>query len=178
MKLLRLATTAIQATALCSALTMAPAMADVTWHWSYTGHSIAAAGSLVTADAADADGFHQILSITGNRNGDAIVALIPAGTAIPGNEPYAVDNLIRLDGPGQLSLKGFGYALASGAYANPYYADFLSPPSHAEVFTQGGILVSELPVQFSASPVPEPSTLALGLCGLVALGLWRGTRKA
>lgn len=173
MKLLRLATTAIQATALYSALAMAPAMADVTWHWSYTGAGISATGSLVTADGADVDGFHQILSISGSRNGDAIVALVPTGTAIPGNEPYDVDNLIRLSGPGQLSLKGFGYELASGAYANPYYADFLSPPSHAEVFTQGGVLVSELPIVFSASPVPEPSSLALVLCGLGAAGLWR-----
>lgn len=168
-----LTSTTVRAAALCLLFGLSSARADMIWRWSYTGTDINATGSLVTTDSTDADGFHQILSISGNRNGDAIVGLVPTGTAIPGNEPYDVDNLIRLSGPGQLSLKGFGYELASGAYANPYYADFLSPPSHAEVFTQGGVLVSELPVVFSASPVPEPSRLALVLCGLGAAGLWR-----
>jgi hypothetical protein len=177
MKPRKFASSAIRATAIGLALAVASAHADTTWQWSYSGSGISAAGSLVASDSMDADGFQQILSITGSRNGDPIVALYPTGSAIPDNVPYPVDNLIRLQGPAQLSVKGFGYTLASGAHANPYYGDFLSPPGYAEVFTTGTTLISELPVRFSASPVPEPSTLALALCGLGAVGLWRRARQ-
>jgi hypothetical protein len=37
----------------------------------------------------------------------------PAGSPIPGNEPFSVDNLVRLDSP-QLTVHGFGCAVASG----------------------------------------------------------------
>jgi hypothetical protein len=104
------------------------------------------------------------------RNGDAITGLVPAGTAIPGNEPYAVYNLIKLGGSGQISGEGFGYSLASGAYANPYFADFLSPPAYTEVFTEGAVF-TELPIGFSAAPVPEPSPTTFVLAGLGALAL-------
>lgn len=158
---------------MCSALAIAPAMADATWRWSYTGSVVSATGSLVATDSADADGFHPILPISGNRNDDAILSLMPAGTAIAGNEPYDVDKLIRLTGTDQLRLEGFGYELASGTYAHPYHSDILLRPSHAAVFTQGGGLVSELRVLFHASPVPQPSGLALVPCVLGAAGLWR-----
>jgi hypothetical protein len=42
------------------------------------------------------------------RNGEAIIGLQAVGTAIPGNEPYNVDNLVRLSGS-QLTGDGFGY---------------------------------------------------------------------
>jgi hypothetical protein len=112
-----------------------PAHASTTWLWNYAGTGVTASGTLSTADTPDAAGFYQIVSITGSRNGDTITGLFPTGSAIPGNEPFVIDNLIRMDGPGQLTVEGFGYSLASGAYANPYYADFLSPPSYSEVFT-------------------------------------------
>ena len=46
--------------------------------------------------------------------------LQPAGTAVPGNEPFAVDNLVRTAAP-QLTVHGFGFSLANGDYANPFH---------------------------------------------------------
>ena len=63
----------------------------------------------------------------GEANGVAITGLQKPGTSIPGNEGYPVDGLIRTEAP-QLSLHGFGYALANGTYANPFYGDHFVPP--------------------------------------------------
>lgn len=158
---------ALSALATVCALSATPAIADTTWHWQYTGDNIAASGTLTAADAADAQGFHQITSITGTRNGDAITGLYPTGSAIPGNEPYALDNLIRI-GDGQITVHGFGFATASGGYANPYFADFLSPPAYSEVFTTKTSF-TEVPITFSATAVPEPESVALTLAGLGTL---------
>ncbi len=97
----------------------------------------------------------------------AITALQQTGTWIPGNEPYAVDNLI-LPGPGpQLTKQGFGFALADGTYSNPFYADFLPTPAYLEFYSMPDSSSStELPVTFSATPIPEPATFALLLAAL------------
>jgi hypothetical protein len=79
----------------------------------------------------------------------AITGLQPAGTAIPGNEPYAVDNLVNATPP-QLTVHGFGFLLANGNYANPFYKgstsyyEYLSVPPHVNGAGP------ETPVSFSA----------------------------
>jgi hypothetical protein len=146
------------------------ASADTLWHWTYTGAGIQASGTFTAEDAADAEGFHLITAITGQRNGDDITGLYPTGSAIPGNEPYALDNLIRVGATGQITVHGFGYSLASGGYANPYFADFLPVPAYAEVFTTASSF-NEVPVVFSAAAVPEPATAALMLAGLGVVGV-------
>ena len=91
-----------QAVALGIGLALAmplPAHASRIWDWSYSGAGIAAGGTFMTTDTANGSGYYQIVGITGSRNGDAITGLQPTGTPIPGNEPYAVDNLISLSGP-------------------------------------------------------------------------------
>src|SRR5271165_777367 len=70
------------------------AKALLLWNWSYSGAGISASGTFTTNDAPDAAGFYQIVGITGTDNGAAITGLQPTGTAIPGNEPYSVDNLV------------------------------------------------------------------------------------
>jgi hypothetical protein len=122
-------------------------------------------------------GFYLIAAVTGSRNGQTITALQPTGTAIPGNEPFAVDNLVRLDGP-QLTHNGFGYAIAGGTYANPFFDDFSSPVRYLEFFSAppfvGGLGTedSELPITFAAAlrTIHEPKTWALLLIGLGMLG--------
>jgi hypothetical protein len=118
--------------------------APLLWRWRYTAAGIAAAGTFATTRARDGDGFHQIIRITGTRNGVAISHLQPAGTAIPLNEPYAVDNL-RATAP-TLTTHGFGFALADGSYANPFgkngrILEFSSEPATGRT--------SEAQVQFS-----------------------------
>ena len=102
-----------------------------TWKWSYQGEGVAASGAFTTKDAPNADGFFEITAITGEANGVAITGLVPPGTSIPGNDGYPVDNLVRTEAP-QLTLHGFGYALANGTYANPFYgAHFAKPDTYA-----------------------------------------------
>lgn len=166
-------TLVIRSRIICAALLTAtsllsfPAQADTLWNWTYSGTGITASGTFTTSDAADASGFHQITAITGSRNGDLITGLFPTGSAIPGNEPYVLDNLVRIGPQNQLTGEGFGFSLASGKHVNPFFADFLSPPGYLEVLTspQG---FSELPITFSATPVPEPQAGALVLAGLAA----------
>ncbi len=98
------------------------------WRWSYQGEGVSASGALTTKDKPNADGFYEITGIKGEANGVAITALQAPGTSIPGNDGYPVDNLVRTEAP-QLSLHGFGYALADGTYANPFYGARFVPPS-------------------------------------------------
>jgi hypothetical protein len=140
---------------------MQPASA-LTWKWSYAGTGIEASGTFITNNTADDLGFYEITGITGKRNGEIITGLQPAGTPIPGNEPFNVDNLIRLNGP-QLTGDGFGYQTNRGNYVSPFFADFLPTPGYLEVFSAPPLIPgfenfgpedSELAIAFSATIVP------------------------
>lgn len=159
------------------ALSRTSANAAKLWNWQYMGAGITAAGTFTTVDPPNADGGYLITAIAGTRNGETITSLQPAHTSIPGNEPFEVDNLVFL-GPGaQLSGDGFGFATSGGNYSNPFYASFLPVPGYLEFFStppftgMPGPGDSELDVQFSATPVPEPSSCAFVLVALVSLGL-------
>jgi hypothetical protein len=161
------------------------APASTLWNWTYTGVGITANGTFTAADTPDATGEYLITAITGMRNGTPITSLQPTGTAIPGNEPYDVDNLVFLQGGQQLTKAGFGFAMADGTFANPFFADFLPVPSYLEFFSTppfndggAGAGDSELPIAFSATPVPEPSSSALIVCALALAGSWARLRKA
>jgi hypothetical protein len=169
MKILLLSATAIvTASELLFGTIQSAAAATLNWDWNYTGAGIAANGTFVTNDTPDVSGFYLITGITGTRNGVAITGLQPAGTPIPGNEPFDVDNLISLN-PQQLTGNGFGYSTATGSFASPFFASFLTPPGYLEVFSAPPIVAlftnfgpedSELPISFSAriTNVPEPFT--------------------
>ncbi|WP_326538132.1 PEP-CTERM sorting domain-containing protein [Pseudorhodoferax sp.] len=165
------------AIAVAGALSAPQAWADVVWNWSYGATGIQASGTFTTVDAPDADGFYLITGITGSRNGDAITGLYPTGTAIPGNEPFELDNLVRLGPQDQLTVHGFGFSTASGGYSNPFFADFLSPATYMEVFTTASSY-NEVPVTFTASVVPEPASILLMLAGLGAAGFASTRRRA
>ena len=131
----------------------------------------------------DGAGGYLITGITGIRNGSSITGLQPTGTAIPGNEPYDVDNLVFLQGGQQLTKAGFGFATADGNFGNPFFADFLPVPSYLEFFSTPpfndggqGPGDSELPIEFSAAPVPEPSSSALTVCALGLGACWCRSR--
>ena len=142
-----------------------PARAALLWNWSYSGNGISASGTFTTSDAPDGAGHFQIIRITGAENGVGITGLQSTGTAIPGNEPYAVDNLVSAVEP-HLTKHGFGFSLANGNYANPFFKDssyyeYLSVPPHVNGAGP------EKSVSFSAAIVPEPSAASLMLTGLV-----------
>src|SRR5215470_11964623 len=155
----------------------APATASTLWNWRYFGSGVDASGTITTLDSPDASGGFLITAITGTRNGETITALQPAGSSIPGNEPFHVDNLVFL-GPGlQLTGDGFGFSTSTGAAANPFFADFLPVPGYLEFASRpasgGGLDTFEVPVQFVATPVPEPSAYLLVAGGLVGFVLQR-----
>lgn len=126
------------------------------WQWSYIGEDILATGTFTTSDAIDSYGFYQILSITGYRNGELISGLYPNSKAIPGNEPYTLDNLIRVNKQGQITLHGFGFATISRNYVNVFFTNTFSKPSYMEVFTTPPNYYKERPITFSAMPFPVP----------------------
>jgi hypothetical protein len=138
----------------------------LSWKWNYSASGITANGTFTTNDIPNNFGFYHISRITGTRNGETITALQPTEIPIPGNEPYNIDNLIRLNSP-QLTVKGFGYTTVSGNYSSPFFADFSQKPSYLEVFSAPpfvtgaenfGLEDSELPINFFAAitTVPAP----------------------
>jgi hypothetical protein len=121
------------------------------WRWSYRGEGVVASGTFTTKDAPNADGFYEISGIAGEANGVAITGLQRPGTSIPGNDGYPVDNLVGTAVPG-LTVHGFGYALADGTYANPFYgAHFAKPDYYAFFSDPANRRTSEPAVAFSAS---------------------------
>jgi hypothetical protein len=135
-----------------AALAALPASA-LEWRWSYQGEGVTASGSFTTTDAPNADGFYEITAIKGEANGVAITGLQPAGTSIPGNDGYPIDGLVRVEPP-HLSLHGFGYALADGTYANPFYGDHFVPPGVYAFFSDpANRKTSEPLVKFTATIV-------------------------
>ena len=120
------------ALALAVAMVAGQAEASMQWRWTCKGEGIDAAGAFTTGDTPDADGYYAITGVTGEANGVAITGLQPARTAIPGNEGWPVDNLVRSKPP-QLSPGGFGFALADGSYANPFYGARFEPPGFLAV---------------------------------------------
>jgi hypothetical protein len=137
------------------ALCVQNAGAEKIWNWTYRGGSIVASGTFTTSENVDSLGFYQITHIAGHRNGDPIKKLYPTGSAIPGNEPHTLDNLIRIDAKGQITVHGFGFSTASGNYVNTFFSESLATPGYMEVFTTVSTF-SELPVTFLATPVTEP----------------------
>jgi hypothetical protein len=138
---------------IAAALVALPAEA-LEWRWSYQGEGVAASGSFTTTDTPNANGFYEIAGIKGEANGVAITGLQRAGTSIPGNDGYPVDGLVRTETP-QLSLHGFGYALADGTYANPFYGDHFVPPGVYAFFSDPpNRKTSEPLVKFTATIVP------------------------
>jgi hypothetical protein len=124
------------------------------WRWSYQGEGVAASGAFTTKDTRGADGFYEITGITGEANGVPITGLQPPGTAIPGNDGYPVDNLVRTEAP-RLSKHGFGYAMANGTFANPFYAAHFAKPDYYAFFSDpANRRSSEPPVAFTATIGP------------------------
>jgi hypothetical protein len=158
--------------AVAAALTLSAPAHALTWEFDYSGTGFSVIGTLTTTNTPDASGFYTITGITGSDNGVAITGLTPAGTAIPLNAGYPVDNLISVAGP-QLDSAGFGFSTANGEYGNPFYnqgqyQEFFSIP--ARNFSV------ESPIVFQASPVPEPATATL--MAMAAGGLaWSRRRR-
>jgi hypothetical protein len=78
------------------------------------------------------------------------------GCSRPGRQSLATTAIrstafVRTEAP-QLSLHGFGYALANGSYANPFYGDHFVPPGVYAFFSDpANRKTSEPLVKFTAT---------------------------
>ncbi len=136
-----------------AALLSESARADLLWRWSCKGSGFDASGALTSRDTPNRDGFYEIIGIAGEANGVSITGLQPAGTAIPLNAGYPIDNLVRADDV-QLTIHGFAFSLADGSYANPFYGAHFSPPGfYAFLSDPPTGRTSEPSVAFTASIV-------------------------
>lgn len=159
------------------------------WTWSFEraadadGPAVRSFGRLTTTRQPDGSGAYTITSMRGQRNGSAILGLMPSGSVAPGNcldanTCFTSDNLLRprLAGQAQLSSHGFNVAYANGTYANYFFAGFLAPPAYLEFHSvppfgfipPGGPQPpdSELTGMFQATPIPGPLPVAGVMLGL------------
>ncbi|MBC7941804.1 MAG: PEP-CTERM sorting domain-containing protein [Chitinophagaceae bacterium] len=140
------------------------AQADQLWAWSYSGTGVTASGTFTTAGLAVAP--EAVLSISGSRNGAAITGLVPLG-ADPG---FIYDNLFQA-APPHFTDGGLLFSFSGGLpNVNLYYFDgeFID-------LTAAG---PEIPVSFSVTAVPEPSTVLAMMAGLGLLGVYMRKGRA
>jgi len=122
------------ALAFVAAIVASDADAAMQWRWTCRGPGLQAKGTFTTDDKPDPNGFYAITGVTGAANGAAITSLQQARAAIPGNEGWPVDNLVRERKP-QLSAGGFGFALGDGSFVNPFFGARFQPPGFLAVIS-------------------------------------------
>ncbi|MBC7940110.1 MAG: PEP-CTERM sorting domain-containing protein [Chitinophagaceae bacterium] len=148
---------------LCAAVALSAAgtaQADQLWSWSYAGTGVTASGTFTTAGLALAP--EAVTSITGARNGAPIVGLVALGA----DPDFIYDNLFQA-APPHFTDGGLVFSFSGGLpNVNLYYlgGDFV------DLRIVDGDAV-EIPVSFSVTAVPEPSTALAMMAGLGLLGV-------
>ncbi len=143
------------------------AHADQTWAFSYTGAGVTASGTFTTASAAPVA--QDVLSISGTRNGVAILGLVPLGM----NLTYAYDNQFNPAAP-YFTENGLLLAMAgSNPDVNVYFFD----GAYTDLFACDSTCV-ETPISFNVTAVPEPATVLSMLAGLGLVGVQLRRRRS
>ncbi|MDP2006645.1 MAG: PEP-CTERM sorting domain-containing protein [Rubrivivax sp.] len=143
------------------------AQAEQTWAFTYAGGSISASGTFTTASAAP--GAQDVLSISGVRNGVAILGLVPLGA----DTDYLYDNQFNATAP-YFTDGGLLMAMAGGEPNVNFYffeGDFYD-------LYNDGLGFIETPVSFNVTAVPEPATVLSMLAGLGLVGVQLRRRRA
>ena len=140
------------------------------WSFSYTGSGVSASGTLDTSSTLNALNGYDIISITGQRNGDLITGIIP-----PSGTPNTLGDIIYdnifFPNPPHFDYDGLFYSTLTDGDFNLYHylgRDYELTQAQAADGSLG------VPVTIiSPSQVPEPASLAMFFTALLGLGLIR-----
>lgn len=143
------------------------AHADQTWAFSYSGAGVSASGTFTTASAAPVA--QDVLSISGTRNGVAILGLVPVGSSLT----YSYDNQFNPVAP-YFTQDGLLLAMDGG---NPDVNIYFYQGGFADLFGCDTTCV-ETPISFNVTAVPEPATVLSMLAGLGLVGVQLRRRRA
>lgn len=143
------------------------AHADTVWAWSYSGSGVTASGTLTTAGAALVP--EDILGISGTRNGQTILGLVPVGA----DSNFIYDNQFVNDGA-YFSEGGMLFDVGGGdtGHFNIYFYE----GQHFDLQVVDGQAI-ETAINFSVTAVPEAATYVYMALGLGALGAWSRRRQ-
>ena len=144
------------------------ARADL-WTWGYTnGSDLTASGTFTTA--GDASSPESITGITGTRNGDAILGVVPLGT----DGGFIYDNMFSAASP-HFNLSGLLFDVAGPTGHVNLYFDSGDSTWHDWTYSAIPGAVTDHAVRLTVQHVPEPGSFAL--FGLGVIGLLTSRRK-
>lgn len=143
------------------------AHADQTWAFSYSGDGVTASGTFTTASAAPVA--QDVLSISGVRNGVAILGLVPVGSSLT----YSYDNQFNPAGP-FFTQDGLLLAMDGGV---PDVNIYFFQGAYTDLLDCDNTCI-ETPISFNVTAVPEPATVLSMLAGLGLVGLQLRRRRA
>jgi hypothetical protein len=150
---------------------------SIDWNFSYSGVGITGSGILTTLATPNAAGAYTIAGLTGNQNGVAMNALLPAGVYnVSGGGDFSSDNLLFPSDP-FLDFGGFTFESGADLYniyrSGDTYRDLVDTDCPAATCGDPNHLGTIITFAVSRA-VPEPATwmlIALVLFGWTAAEL-------
>jgi hypothetical protein len=147
---------------------MAANATSLLWDFSYAGTGVTASGQLTT-DSVLNGGAYLVTGISGQRNGESILALTPAGTVNTSGGALFSNNLLY-PAPPVLDYAGITFQTLSGYFNLCFAGSGCGSSGYQDI---NGQTLAFTPVNLTVTQVPEPATLGLMGLGLLGLGLIR-----
>jgi hypothetical protein len=147
----------------------ATSMANATsllWDFNYAGNGVSASGS-ITTDSTLNGGAYLITDITGQRNGESILSLTPAGYVDLGRGYLFSDNLLYPVAP-YVDVAGITFQTSSGYYNLCNVGSGCGSSGYQDI---SGQTFAFTPVTLTIKPASVPEPAMLSLFGLALLGL-------
>lgn len=129
----------------------------IQWWFAYAGPKVSAQGTMTTPVTPEPDGSYRILSISGERNGQQIIELVPEGELVTGREFLFADNRLRVLPP-FIGEAGFIYRTEDSGYFNVCHSEegeWCNPAGYNEYSGSGKR--RSIKLELSRAPLPEPA---------------------